>query len=126
MDQYGGFGFCRCSFVLFSVAAALRNCYEWITKTLSKYFKMAGIFCYRSLHTVRPHIPLIHFPKRFPLGSLTYPGKSNAIAPETKIPNIIESSRNNGAIDDSELPIRYRRTVILPEEIIYIERGGPD
>jgi hypothetical protein len=34
----------------------------------SKYFKMAGLFCYRSLHTVRPHMPLIHFPKRFPLG----------------------------------------------------------
>jgi hypothetical protein len=32
------------------------------------FSKMAGLLCYRSLHTVRPHIPLIHFPKRFPLG----------------------------------------------------------
>ena len=57
----------------------------------------------------------------FALGSLTLPGKSNAIAPKTKIPNINESNRNNGAIDDSELPIRYRRTDILPEEMLYIE-----
>ena len=75
---------------------------------------------------MRPHIPLIHFPKRFPLGRSPFPGKSNAIALETKIPNTNESSRNNGAIDDSELPIRYQRTEILPEEILCIERGGPD
>jgi hypothetical protein len=57
----------------------------------------------------------------FTLGSLTLSGKSNTNASETVIPNNNKSSRNNVAIEDSELPERYRRAPILPEEALYIE-----
>ncbi|CAB4008896.1 Hypothetical predicted protein [Paramuricea clavata] len=89
---------------------------------------MAGLFCCRGLHTVRPHIPLIRFPTRFPLGSSTLSGKPSTVAPETRISNNNnELSINNiGVVDDSELPTRYRRAAILPEEILYVEQGGPD
>ena len=58
-------------------------------------------------------------------GSLTISGTdpSSTIASETKISNKNnERNINNiGAIDESELPIRFRRATILTEEIQYIE-----
>ena len=59
----------------------------------------------------------------FALGSSTLSGKPSTVAPETRISdNNNELSINNiGAVDDSELPTRYGRAAILPEEILYIE-----
>lgn len=92
---------------------------------------MASLYLFRGIQTVKPHVPLIQFPKRFPLESLfpLKPSGSTDLDSQKvrgdRVDRKTETSNFN-VLEETELPIKYKRATILPEEIAYIERGGPD
>ncbi|CAH1796216.1 unnamed protein product, partial [Owenia fusiformis] len=80
----------------------------------------------RIIQVVKPHIPLIRFPKHAveTLGTqLPFPPVNEA----SSAPEVKPSKMSPGvAIEDKDLPMKYRRKLIDDIEIEYINRGGPE
>ncbi|KAK3599331.1 hypothetical protein CHS0354_009817 [Potamilus streckersoni] len=92
----------------------------------------------RVVRTVKPHIPQIKFPTRKADGKATTFAQS-AVTPisvsrESTSTNSSQlstskpeaSAAKGSGIDYAALPARYHRKPISPEEMAYIERGGPE
>jgi len=91
---------------------------------------MAAAAIARTVQAVKPHIPSIKFPVR---GSqnLKAPGNNTSLSAESMLLNrgaqpstSSGSSSKRPTIESSELPPRFRRKPISPDEIEYIEKGG--
>ncbi|XP_038074191.1 28S ribosomal protein S36, mitochondrial-like isoform X2 [Patiria miniata] len=77
----------------------------------------------RAIERIRPHIPLIKF--RFVKGSTG----SVAIGASKAKSNSSTSNvgtRRGDSIEFTSLPLKYRRLALTPQEVDYINRGGPD
>ncbi|KAK1801481.1 hypothetical protein P4O66_022743 [Electrophorus voltai] len=105
----------------------------------------SGMAAARAVQAVRPHVPLITFPNR---QGLAKPNVQEALKllvasmPQTSTPSAPAQAatgvgRTTGAAEwlsgspDSvavikQLPQKYRRRALLPEEMDYIQRGGPE
>ncbi|XP_043856360.1 28S ribosomal protein S36, mitochondrial isoform X2 [Dromiciops gliroides] len=92
----------------------------------------------RVVQVVKPHTPLIRFPDRkgYPklnvpesLTSSMLPSHTSAIS-QHSVGGKSSLSMNRGPPDTAEiiktLPQKYRRKLISPEEIEFIQRGGPE
>ncbi|KAK6188209.1 hypothetical protein SNE40_004439 [Patella caerulea] len=84
----------------------------------------------RSFQAMKPHIPSIKFPNRergqnsgvefVPSAvSLSSPTTSNSSSKS------IGSSARGSGIEYDQLPSKYHRKLITPDEMEYIEKGGP-
>ncbi|KAL4227480.1 Mitochondrial ribosomal protein S36 [Mactra antiquata] len=81
----------------------------------------------RTIQAVRPHIPMIKFPNRTAEASKGVTGNMVQSFTEST-PSSTQSSRSqsiSGSGLDS-VPLKYRRRLISPEEMAFIERGGPE
>ncbi|KAK7116677.1 alpha-ketoglutarate dehydrogenase component 4-like [Littorina saxatilis] len=84
----------------------------------------------RTLKTVRPHIPMIKFPPRGKVPAYNPSASSTpatTAAPSTAAAQskAVGSTPRGSGIDELALPQKYLRRAIDPEEMEYIERGGP-
>ncbi|XP_051843864.1 alpha-ketoglutarate dehydrogenase component 4-like [Antechinus flavipes] len=91
------------------------------------------------VQVVKPHTPLIRFPdsKGYPklnvpesLTSSVLPSHSSAISQHSLGGKSSGLPMNRGPPDSAEivktLPQKYRRKFISPEEMEFIQRGGPE
>jgi len=86
------------------------------------------------LQNVKPHIPMIKFPAR--TGEpIKYSGTPNTgaveslLSPNMPVPpkGVVKPSASipkGPILESSQLPLRYRRKPLSPEEMEYIEKGG--
>ncbi|KAL3866278.1 hypothetical protein ACJMK2_043586 [Sinanodonta woodiana] len=90
----------------------------------------------RVVRTVKPHIPQIKFPTRkadaktFAQSAVT-PVKVSMESTSSSTSQLLKSkpvasAAKGSGIDYATLPARYHRKPISPEEMAYIERGGPE
>ncbi|XP_038074189.1 28S ribosomal protein S36, mitochondrial-like isoform X1 [Patiria miniata] len=79
----------------------------------------------RAIERIRPHIPLIKF--RFVKGS-TGTGSVAIGASKAKSNSSTSNvgTRRGDSIEFTSLPLKYRRLALTPQEVDYINRGGPD
>ncbi|XP_072462549.1 alpha-ketoglutarate dehydrogenase component 4 [Notamacropus eugenii] len=93
----------------------------------------------RVVQVVKPHTPLIRFPDRKGYPKLNVPGSLNSSALPSHSSAISQHSGghsssalplHHGPPDTAEivkmLPQKYRRKLMSPEEIEFIQRGGPE
>ncbi|XP_027719347.1 28S ribosomal protein S36, mitochondrial [Vombatus ursinus] len=93
----------------------------------------------RVVQVVKPHTPLIRFPDRKGYPKLNVPGSlkssvlpshSSAISQHSVGDKSSGLPMNHGPPDTAEivktLPQKYRRKLMSPEEIDFIQRGGPE
>ncbi|XP_044541154.1 28S ribosomal protein S36, mitochondrial-like [Gracilinanus agilis] len=93
----------------------------------------------RIMQVVKPHIPLIRFPDRKDNPKLSvleyfkssvFPSHSSAMSQHSVGSKSTGFPMNRGPPDTADivktLPQKYRRKHLSPEEIEFIQRGGPE
>uniref|UniRef100_UPI00358E6A46 alpha-ketoglutarate dehydrogenase component 4 isoform X2 n=1 Tax=Myxine glutinosa TaxID=7769 RepID=UPI00358E6A46 len=77
----------------------------------------------RAVLIVKQHVPLIKFPNREGKGLGSVLGMQSPGQP----PDPHQPTGNSYSIEsNSALPLRFHRKPIDPEEMAFIERGGPE
>ncbi|XP_014771637.1 alpha-ketoglutarate dehydrogenase component 4 [Octopus bimaculoides] len=79
----------------------------------------------RTIRAIKPHVPLIKFPDRRVKGVVKSTSSQN-MTPSTS-PNVSKSTNITLAtcLEWEDLPAKYHRKSLTPEEMEFIERGGP-
>ncbi|XP_043821166.1 28S ribosomal protein S36, mitochondrial-like [Dromiciops gliroides] len=90
------------------------------------------------MQVVKPHTPLIRLPNRKGYPKLNVPesltsfmlSSHTSIVPQHSVSGKLSLSMNRGLPDTAEiiktLPQKYRRKLMSPEEIEFIQHGGPE
>jgi len=102
-----------------------------ITKTATTQpTEMMASMVSRAMQTVKPHIQSIKFPARgaqdLKPPAAQHFGVSNTVESLLTKPSQPSAALGNKgpAIESSELPLKYRRKPLSPEEMECIEKGG--